>query len=55
VVALPSHDATAEALAAAEDWRWVAERSADGFAVRDLASGDRFDCAELAEALSSRV
>ncbi len=52
VVALPLGDERAEALAEADGWRWVARRSGPGFSVLDRASGERFQCPSLAEALA---
>ena len=52
VVALPAGDERAEGLAEADGWRWVARRSGPGFSVLDRASGERFECPSLAEALA---
>lgn len=54
VVALPAaDDADAEALAAADGWRFVARRCGDGFAVLDRSTGERRSAAALQEALPS--
>jgi ATP phosphoribosyltransferase regulatory subunit len=55
VVALPAGDATAESLAAADGWRFVARREGDGFAVTDLVAGTSFGCARLEEDVPCRV
>jgi ATP phosphoribosyltransferase regulatory subunit len=55
VVALPDGDGRAEALARADGWRYVARREPQGWGVLDRASGERFACAGLEEALPSRA
>lgn len=55
VVALPAGSEAAEALAAAERWRFVARPENDGYAVHDVARGERFSCARLVEGLRSRA
>ena len=53
VVALPADAPDAEALAAADGWRWVARPGPGGFAVLDRAAGTSRDVARLEEVLSS--
>ncbi|WP_217912848.1 ATP phosphoribosyltransferase regulatory subunit [Miltoncostaea marina] len=43
----------ADALAAADGWRWVARPSGDGYRVVDRVTGDARDCARLEEVLAS--
>jgi len=47
VVALPEGSADADALAAADGWRWVARRAGGGYAVTDRATGLTRDCTRL--------
>jgi ATP phosphoribosyltransferase regulatory subunit len=51
VIALPAGDLTAEGLAGAEGWRYVARRAAGGFSLLDRERGERVDCRALEEAL----
>jgi hypothetical protein len=51
VIALPAGDPTAEGLAGAEGWRYVARRAAGGFSLLDRERGERVDCRALEEAL----
>lgn len=53
VVALPP-DGDPEAVAAAEGWRYAATPSGTEFVVLDRETDERFTCADLGEALSSR-
>ena len=55
VVALPDAGLDAEALAAADGWRWVARPVAEGYAVLDRATGESRVHARLEEAVSSWV
>ncbi len=55
VVALPRGSEEAEALAAAERWRFVARPDGAGYAVHDVARDERFTCQRLAEGLASRA
>jgi ATP phosphoribosyltransferase regulatory subunit len=54
VIALPAGDLTAEGLAGAEGWRYVARREGTGFSLLDRERGERVDSPTLGEALSSR-
>jgi len=51
VIALPAGDASAEGLAAAEGWRYVARRKGDGFTMLDRERGERVEAPTLEEAL----
>ena len=53
VVALPADSPDAEALAAADGWRWVARPAPDGFTVFDRTAGTSRRLARLEEVLSS--
>ena len=53
VVALEASGDGAEALAAADGWRFVAHRKGRGYEVVDIESGQRIACATLAEGLPS--
>ena len=54
VVALPAaDDDQAEALAAADGWRFVARRGDDGYALLDRATGERWSGARIEEGLPS--
>ena len=54
VVALPAGSADADALAAADGWRWVARRDGDGFSVTDRATGATRACARLEDVAAWR-
>lgn len=54
VVALASGDDRADALAAFEDWRFVARRDGDAYRVRDRAADEDVVCARLEEELPFR-
>ena len=53
VIALGRGSGDAEAVAAADDWRWVARPSGEGYRVTDRLTGDARDCSRLEEVLSS--
>jgi ATP phosphoribosyltransferase regulatory subunit len=47
VIALSDDPEEAEALAAADGWRWVARRAAGGYSVTDRATGSTRECSRL--------
>ena len=53
VVALPSEGADADALAAADGWRWVARARSGGYTVTDRLTGDARELARIEEVLRS--
>lgn len=54
VVALAEGTADADALAAADGWRWVARRAGDGYSVTDRATGVTRSCARLEDVVAWR-
>lgn len=54
VVALPEGSRDADALAAADGWRYVARRDGEGFAVTDRATGTTRACARLEDVAAWR-
>ena len=52
VVALPADSGDAEALAAADGWRWIARRVPAGYAVLDRTSGGTRECVRLEDVAS---
>ncbi len=53
VIALADLGADAEAVAAADGWRWVARPSAAGYTVLDRVTGESREHARLEEAVAS--
>lgn len=54
VVGVPDDEAVAAQLAEVEGWRFVARRTARGYAVADRAAGETVDCTDVLEELRSR-